>query len=181
MVNVLTVPYGLENSVGETRDQDILDGLLTQVMISTVDLGLVKNLQQRPIKFVRRFQIGPKWLFDDQAREGFAVRMRIDEAAGLKLPCADLEKARRYGEIEDAVTAGSGLGFNVLEPSFKTLAVGLLFERALLQECRALENRPVLVVNRTARVLLNSLGDEFAISSVIHFAAAEADQREMER
>ena len=47
MVNVLAIPEGLENGVGKSEYQDILNGFLAEVVIDSVDLALVENFADK--------------------------------------------------------------------------------------------------------------------------------------
>ncbi len=49
-VHVARVPYGLEQSVREAESQDVLDGLLAQVVVDAVDLRLGEVLPQRRVQ-----------------------------------------------------------------------------------------------------------------------------------
>ena len=46
VVDVLLVEQRLEDAVGEAEDQDVLDGLLAEVVIDAVDLALVEHLRR---------------------------------------------------------------------------------------------------------------------------------------
>src|SRR5438445_8526453 len=65
MVDVAAVPDGLENSISKAESQNILDGLLTQVVIDSIDLLLFGEFQQLLVQRFRRLQIAPEWFFDD--------------------------------------------------------------------------------------------------------------------
>jgi hypothetical protein len=43
VVDVSAVPDGLEDAVGEAEDEDVLDGLLAQVMVDAVNLILIED------------------------------------------------------------------------------------------------------------------------------------------
>src|SRR5215472_18485664 len=67
MIDVATIPDRLEDSVGKTEHQNVLNGLLAQVVIDAVDLALLQYLANLRIQRFRGFQIRAEWLFDDDA------------------------------------------------------------------------------------------------------------------
>ncbi len=42
VIDIVAVPQRLENRVGKTEDEDILDGLFAQVVVDAVDLILIE-------------------------------------------------------------------------------------------------------------------------------------------
>ncbi len=67
VIDVVAVPDRLEDAVGEAEDQDVLDGLLAQVVVDAVDLLLGQHLMQQAVEFPRRSQIGAEGFLDDHA------------------------------------------------------------------------------------------------------------------
>ena len=66
VVDVVAVPDRLEHAVGEAQHQDVLDGLLAEIVIDPVDLVLVDELQQFAVQRPGRGQVGAERLFDHQ-------------------------------------------------------------------------------------------------------------------
>ena len=46
VIDVAAIPDRLENTVGETKHQDVLDGFFAEVMIDAVDLLFADDLQR---------------------------------------------------------------------------------------------------------------------------------------
>ena len=67
VVDVFLVPQRLENLVGEPHRQDVLDGLLAEVMVDAEDLLLVEHARQHAIEFARCVEAAAKRFFDDDA------------------------------------------------------------------------------------------------------------------
>ena len=63
--DVVTVPQGLPNGVGETEREQVLNRFLAQIVIDSIDLILAQVLAQHEIEPLRGAQVGPKWFFDD--------------------------------------------------------------------------------------------------------------------
>ena len=67
VVDVTAIPDRLEDAVGEAEDQDVLDGLLAQVMVDAEDLPLRQHLPDLPVEGAGRLEVPAKRLFDDDA------------------------------------------------------------------------------------------------------------------
>ncbi|KKL15926.1 hypothetical protein LCGC14_2500720, partial [marine sediment metagenome] len=81
VIDVVAVPDRLENTVGESKDQHVLHGLLAQVVIDAIDLVLVEDLVYGAVEFSGAFEIGAERFFHDQtARAEFGG----DLAVGLR-------------------------------------------------------------------------------------------------
>ena len=65
MIDIAAVPDRLENPVGKTKYQDVLDGFLAEVMVDPVDLLFFENLADFFVQSPGRFQIRPERLFDN--------------------------------------------------------------------------------------------------------------------
>ena len=95
-VHVAPVPDGLEDAVGEAQHQQVLHGLLGQVVVDAVDLPLVEHLPDDAVQLVRRLQVAAERLLDDHARPAGARpvaaararRRRRRAAPGPRRPAA---------------------------------------------------------------------------------------------
>src|SRR5229473_4482139 len=65
VVDISPVPNRFENSVSETKSQDILNRLLSEIVIDPVNLLLFSNVQELFIQSSCRLQIVTKWLLND--------------------------------------------------------------------------------------------------------------------
>lgn len=63
--DVILVPLGFEQTVGETQGDQVLDGLFAQVVVDAVGAVLREELRYGVIHLARGFQIGADWLFQD--------------------------------------------------------------------------------------------------------------------
>ena len=100
VVDVVSVPDGFEDAVGEAKDQDVLDRFLTQIVVDAEDLALVKDGIDALVQIARRSQVMSKGLFDDHADEaalGVGHSMRADVFYDAS------EKLRRGGQIKEAI------------------------------------------------------------------------------
>ena len=99
VVHVGAVPDRLEEAVGEPEHHDVLDGLLAEIVIDPVDLGL---LEDRPDLGAQRpggGEVVPERLLDDDAPP--RVPVLPDQAGRAELPDHLSEEARGDGEVEE--------------------------------------------------------------------------------
>ncbi len=64
-LNVLAIPDRLEKRIRESKVEEVLDGLLAQVMVDPENLGLWKAAVQHLIQRLRRLEIPPERFFHD--------------------------------------------------------------------------------------------------------------------
>ena len=99
-VDVVAMPDGLEQGVGEAEDQNILHGLLAEVMVDPEHLLLVERTEHRLVERARRGEIASKGLFHDDARPAFVP---VGEAAVAEV-IDDIRHGRRgHGKIKKDV------------------------------------------------------------------------------
>ncbi len=121
MVDVAPVPDGFEEGVGETECEDVLYGLLPEVMIDPVDLGFVERGEERLVEFVRGIEIVAERLFEHKAGTlPVPSETRFADALDDRV-----DQIRRDGEIENVVHAPLPLLFQLFDGAGE-LRVGLL-------------------------------------------------------
>jgi len=76
--HVVAVPQRLEDAVGEPEHEDVLDGLLAEVVVDPVDLLLAEGGREPAAERLRARVVAPERLLDDDPRE--AARRRAREA-----------------------------------------------------------------------------------------------------
>ena len=64
----LAVPVRLDERVGKTEDQEVLNGVFTQIVIDPVDLRLVEVLVNPRVELTGGLQVLAERLLDDQPR-----------------------------------------------------------------------------------------------------------------
>ena len=67
VLDELAVPDRLEEGVGEAEEDQVLHRLLPQIVIDPEDRSLVEAPMQNGVEASRRGEVGPEWLFEDQA------------------------------------------------------------------------------------------------------------------
>ena len=77
VIDVASVPEWLKDQVAESEDQDVADGLLSEVVINAVHLTLAEDLAHFTIELYRRIKISSKRLLDDDAAPATLARLVI--------------------------------------------------------------------------------------------------------
>ena len=67
-LDIVAVPDGLEHRVAEAEHQQVLHGLLAEVMVDSKDRGLVEHCMDRAVERLGTGQIAAKGLLDDDPR-----------------------------------------------------------------------------------------------------------------
>ena len=124
VVDVAPVPDRLEDAVGEAEDQDILDGLLAQVVIDPVHLGLGKNRVDRLVQRLGALEVVAEGLLDDHPLPSLAGASDARRTEALH---DHREELRRRSEVEDPVAVRAPLPIHPLqlrgEPAIAVLVV----------------------------------------------------------
>ena len=76
VIDMVAIPDRLEQAIGEAQHQDVLHGLLAEIMIDAKNLILFEDAEQLLIERLRRGEIGAERLFDDDAPPGAVVFAR---------------------------------------------------------------------------------------------------------
>src|SRR4030042_6353656 len=74
IIHIAAIPDRLEYRVGEAEKKDVLSGLLTQIVVNTIDLALIKYQMQNAIQISGKSKIPAKGFFyNDPAPALFLV------------------------------------------------------------------------------------------------------------
>ena len=102
VVDVAAVPDRLEDAVGEPERQDVLDGLLPEVVIDAVDLRLAQaGGRQLGVERARALEVVAERLLDD--RRGASPRPRASGRPRRGAGATGAEQVRRHREVEEIV------------------------------------------------------------------------------
>src|SRR5215472_2408584 len=80
VVDVIAVPDRLDNRVGEAKGEDVLHGLLTEVVNDPIDLIFFKHLMDNRVQLPRGVEVASKWLLDDHTRPSAGIAAAMDQA-----------------------------------------------------------------------------------------------------
>ena len=112
MVDVLVVPQGLEERVGEAEDQDVLDRVLAEVVIDAVELVFVEDGMEVAVETPGALR--------DRWPKGFSTMtlrhpVAPVEAGSAELAGDDREELRRCGQVEKDVAPRPGRPLGVVQ------------------------------------------------------------------
>jgi len=77
VVNVVAVPGGAEELVTEAKNEDVLDHLLTQVVVDTEDLLFLPIWLKSALQLSRAAKVLTEWLFDLRSGRSVLCRSRV--------------------------------------------------------------------------------------------------------
>ncbi len=116
MVDVLIVPEGFEEPVGEAEGEQVLDRLLAQVVVDAEDAVGVEDLFDGDVQLMSRFLIVAEGLLDDDSGPGIGRMLAaMRQTVGGELLGDSLEGVGRYGEVERMVAFGASLRLQLIE------------------------------------------------------------------
>ena len=58
MMDIVPIPQRFENAIGKTRDQEILNGFLSQVMIDAIDIFFIEILFKTKLQTYCNWSLG---------------------------------------------------------------------------------------------------------------------------
>ena len=142
VIDVLTCPDRLEDAVREAEDEDVLDGLLAEVVIDPKDLVLAEHLLDDAGEVHRALEVVPIRLFHHDARPtGRPPQVvRADRADDR------LVRGRRCREIEQPVAVRADLAIDAGEDARKLVESAVVRRRHVVDG--ACECCPDLLVDR---------------------------------
>src|SRR5579883_3167615 len=73
IVDILLVPNGLKDGVGEAKYEDVLYRFLAQIVVDPVDLAFVEDRLKLGIEGPRRIEVRPERLFHNNTDKWLAV------------------------------------------------------------------------------------------------------------
>ena len=116
VVDVPAVPQGLEDRVGEPEHQDVLHGLLAQVVVDAVDLVLAEHAADFTAERRGAGQVAAEGLLDHHAPPGFAALALAEQTGRAQAPDHRAVERRRHGQVEDGAALRPEFGGRSGEP-----------------------------------------------------------------
>src|SRR6185503_3049784 len=104
VIDVAPVPERLEDPIAEPEDQQVPDGLLPEVVVDAVDLRLAEDPEDLAVEPLRRLEVAPERLLDDDPAPAPVVLLVVETAPS---DLRDDLRERRWlrGQVEDEVRA----------------------------------------------------------------------------
>ena len=179
VVDVVAVPDRLEDAVGKAKGQDVLNGLLPEVVIDAIDLPLLQNLPDVGVQRSRRLEIASKGLLDDDAPPSAVVLGRqSDVAHTMDTRCEEL---RRGGQVVEIVAPGAVLAVDLPKQRLQVLKCRFVREVAVDVVQAPREPVPHIGIDRVGAELPDFLAAPVAELLVAHLGAGEPDERKLTR
>ena len=175
-VHVAAVPDRLEDPVGEAECQDVLNGLLAQVVVDAEDLGFPKDLEEPQVQVPGGVEVPAEGLLHDEAT-ALSALLPV-QAGGAELAGDVQEVAGGAREIEEDASRGAPRGADLGQRLPETgEAVGIVEVAAHPANTRA-QRRPEPRVDRLAGVGLQGGVESLAVALVVQVGATVADEGE---
>ena len=181
VVDVATVPEGLEDRVGETQDEEILDGLLAEVVVDAEDLRLAEVAGGDGVEVDGGIEVLAERLLDDDLAFEFGADATTGEAGLAEVLEDGLEDRGRGRDVEDQLEGAAGAllgGGDLLLQGGVGLGVVVT---ARLVGGVVLDALPDVGAELAAGELLDVGGGLGAELGVRYGLTAEADQVEVRR
>ena len=175
VVDVAVVPDRFEEGVAEPEDHEVLGGFLAEVVVDSVGVAFLEGFADDLVESVGGGEVGAEGFFDDGA--GPFAGFGLIEAGGGEPAEDDGEVFGGDGEVEEAISAGTGFVEGIEETGEAFVACGVFKFGAVVEDV-LLEAGPELVVVAGARDLAVHGFEFLAEAFVGFFAAGEADDLE---
>ena len=120
VLDVLPVEQRLENGVAEAEGQEVLDGILPQVMVDAVDLIGAQKTQDVPVELHGALQVETERLFDHHASPR-PIDLAIDHSAAGQTFDNAAEILRIGRQVGETVARQPLPGLHFLQPPGKAL------------------------------------------------------------
>src|SRR5262252_4065851 len=105
MIDVTTIPYGFEDTVAEAEDQDVLNGLFSEVVVNAEDLPLFEHFAYQAVQLLGGVEIIAERFLKDNAPP-MAIFF-LCQTGRAKLFHDVAKEHRAGGEIEEVIALDS--------------------------------------------------------------------------
>ncbi len=175
VVDVGAVPERLEQRVREAQHQQVLDGLLAQVVVDAEDLLLAEDREHLAVQLQGGVQVGAERLLDDDPD---LCALALVEPLLAQHARDHGEERGRSRQVEQPVERDPGLLVELVEQPAELVVAVRVVER-LADVAHPPEQRVEhLLVGRAARELEDRLARQLAEAVVADVRARDADQVE---
>ncbi len=178
-VNVVAVPERLEDGIGETLHQQILDGFLAQIVIDAIDLVLLKHGAHHPVQLAGGVQVAPERFLDDDLGVKRAAELAPRQTTAAEVGENGGKHGRRRGDVKEHLHLATQAGLDRVDLRSQTNKGLLLVIAARHVAGTPLQARPDLRSEFTPRKLTNGRRGQAAEFLVRNFLATETNQVEI--
>jgi hypothetical protein len=128
VVDVVPVPDRLDDRVGESERQDVLNGVLSEVVIDSVNLLLVQDTLDRRAEVAGAGQIAAERLLDDNPGPACGAAAAPCKSVPVKILDDGREEARGRRQIEEPVARAAVVRVHLAQPGGELLIALLTVE-----------------------------------------------------
>ena len=176
VVDVIAVPQRLENAVGESENENVLNRLFAEVVVDPINLAFGEHGQNVTVEGLRRWQIDAERLFDDHPSP--MPVLLAHEIGGAELLHDRGEHLGRRREVEQNVAVGV-VGRLGLAQELREVCEGRRIVEFATQVVETLGEPTALILLRGAGVITET---QFAPERlVVPISSCDADHREFFR
>ena len=148
VIDVFLVPERFEDLVGEPQGEDVLDGLLAEIVVDAENLPFRERAGQRVVQLLRGGQTAAKRFLDDDALRRGAGRFRVDQAIRAQLFDDADELRGGGGEIKETIARRAALGVEFLQELLEFLVARGIAKLRLMVKDRLRQRIPHRGVDR---------------------------------
>jgi len=163
VLDVVGVPDGLEEAVGEAQGEDVLRRLLAEEVVDAQDLALVEVLVQHRVELARGREVAPERLLGHDPRP-------LGEAGLAEHVGHAGRRSRRHAEVMQTARLAAERAVGVRDRGLQPAGVGLGHVREPLRE-----GAPGVVRDRHAGELVERLAREVPEAGVVDVVERRAD------
>src|SRR5438270_10541450 len=112
MVDIFLVPERLEDTIGKAKREDVLYRFLAHVVVNTIDLILAEDTGKFAIEFLRRYQVAPERLFNDESCPSLftvMVGLGTSQTGSAQLMNEFRVESRWCGQVVDTIALCASL------------------------------------------------------------------------
>ncbi len=179
-VDEVAVPHRLEHRVGEPQRQQVLDGLLAQVVVDPEDVLGGEDLVHQPVEVLAALQVVAERLLDHDAPPATALGV-VGHPGALHLLEHDREHRRRDREVERRVALDAVRLLHADQRLGQGVEGVVVVERAGHEPDAVGQPGPDVVPEAGAGAVLRGLAGQLGEVAVTPVAPGEADHREAGR
>src|SRR6266851_8151842 len=141
VIDIATVPDGLEDPIGKAKRHDVLNRFFAQIMIDAVNLFFVGDFEQLLIKDLGRLKVVTEGLFDDDPPPVIVILLHQSAGGELFDNLAEITWSRCH-VVED-VLVGRMIAVNLCEAILelgKDLVVVEISHEVIEAACKTFPN-----------------------------------------
>ena len=176
IVDVVAIPDRLKYGIRKPKDQQVLNHMLSKVVVNAKHLSLIKEVSNETVKFNSRLEIVAKWLFDDHSAP---TRSFIGKTVCRHIAQRRLEQPRSDGQVKEPVCGNISSAVQFMKSFLQDSQALRLAQIAAYVMNATCELLPLVSVCRQIAELADLIPHEFSVRLTGIVRAREADDSEI--